>query len=687
VNRTLSERALVLAPIGRDAAIASAMLGEAAITADVCGNLPELVGELDKGVGFVVVTEEALRTADLRALAAWIEAQPEWADLPFILLTGRGGGLERNPAAARHLDVLGNVTFLERPFHPTTLVSLARSALRGRRRQYEARARLEALAERERELAEGQARFQAITDSIDQMIWSTRPDGFHDYFNQRWYDYTGVPEGSTDGEAWVGMFHPDDHERAQKIWQRSLETGVPYHIEYRLRHRSGEYRWTLGRAHPVRDARGRIVRWYGTCTDIDAQVRAREVLAQSREALELEVAEAIAERETAVAQLHEAQKLETVGQLTGGVAHDFNNLLTPIMGSLDLLRRSLSDERALRLIDAALQASHRAATLVQRLLAFARRQDLQPRSVNVAALLEGMRDLISRSIGPTIEVLIESEAELPPARVDPNQFELAILNLAVNARDAMPNGGKLRIAADSVDVTWPARVSPGRYVRIGVVDSGVGMDASTLARAVEPFFSTKGLGKGTGLGLSMVHGLAAQSGGALDLSSTPGKGTRAEIWLPVADTAADIDAEPLATALQAPRAATILLVDDEELVRVGTADLLADLGYQVVQAGSGSEALRLLRQDGFDILVTDYLMPGMNGAELAREARARVPGLPVLLITGYSNIAEGPGMELPRLTKPFRQTDLAQRVADLLQPDRSNVVSLPKQPKADKRPS
>jgi PAS domain S-box-containing protein len=688
VNGAVSERALILAPIGRDAPIAAAMLGEAGIAADICANLPSLLRELNSGAGFVVVTEEALRTADLRPLSAWIEAQPEWSDLPFILLTGRGGGLERNPAAARQLEVLGNVTFLERPFHPTTLVSLARSALRGRRRQYEARARLEALAEREREFAEGQARFQAITDSIDQMIWSTRPDGFHDYFNQRWYDYTGVPEGSTDGEAWNGMFHPDDRERAWETWRHSLETGVPYHIEYRLRHRSGEYRWTLGRAHPVRDATGRIVRWYGTCTEIDAEVRAREVLARSREVLEVEVAKAISEREAAVAQLHEAQKLETIGQLTGGVAHDFNNLLTPIMGSLDLLRRTTDDERQLRLIDGALQASGRAATLVQRLLAFARRQDLQPRSVNVGALLDGMRDLISRSIGPAIDVVIESAPDLPPARIDPNQLELAILNLAVNARDAMPNGGTLRIAADKVDVTWTAPISTGGYVRVAVIDSGVGMDASTLARAVEPFFSTKGLGKGTGLGLSMVHGLAAQSGGMLDLSSTPGQGTRAEMWLPIAGVAAESEAEPSREAVQAPRAATILLVDDEQLVRLGTADLLGDLGYRVVQASSGSEALRLLRDDRFDIMVTDYLMPGISGVDLAREAKAIAPGLPVLLITGYSDIAEGPGTELPRLTKPFRQIDLAQRVSDLLQlADGANIVRLPKDPSTKKRPA
>ncbi|MFL6844695.1 MAG: PAS domain-containing protein [Allosphingosinicella sp.] len=671
----VSERALVLAPVGRDSSVAAAMLAEAGMAAAACPSLADLVRELDGGAGFAIVTEEALATANLLPLSAWIEAQPEWSDLPFILLTRRGGGLERNPAAARHLELLGNVTFLERPFHPTTLISVARSALRARRRQYEARGRLVALREREAALAESEMRFRAITDSIDQMIWSTRPDGHHDYYNQRWYDYTGVPQGTTDGERWNGMFHPDDQERAWSTWRRSLQTGEPYHIEYRLRHRSGEYRWTLGRAHPVRDSEGRIVRWYGTCTEIDAEVKARQTLARSSEALKAEVQDAVAARETALAQLHEAQKLETIGQLTGGVAHDFNNLLTPIIGSLDLLRRRLgNDERAMRLVDGGLQAAGRAATLVQRLLAFARRQDLQPRSVNIAGLLEGMRDLIARSIGPNIEVSIETEPALPAARIDPNQFELAILNLAVNGRDAMPSGGKLRIVADTVEVEERGRLAPGRYVRVAVVDTGVGMDSATLAHAVEPFYSTKGLGKGTGLGLSMVHGLAAQSGGALELTSSPGKGTRAEMWLPIGEGEAAVEGEPEREAPAAVRPSTVLLVDDEELVRLGTADLLQDLGYQVVQAASGPEALRALRDGGVDLLVTDYLMPAMSGVELAHEARRLHPGLPVLLVTGYSDIAEGPGTELPRLTKPFRQLELARRVADLLRPERGGSV-------------
>ena len=540
----LSERALIIAPAGRDAQVASEILGEAGIHGLPCDDLAAMVHCLGEGAGFAVVTEESLTRIDLHPLSDWIRRQPEWSDLPFVLLTRRGGGLERNPEAGRLLELLGNVTFLERPFHPTTLISLARSALRARRRQYEARARLVSLQ--------------------------------------------------------------DSQER----------------------------------------------------------------LKTANETLEARVDERTREIERAMAQLHEAQKLETLGQRTGGVAHDFNNLLTPVIGNLDLLRRSVgdSDHRRRRLIDGALQASGRAATLVQRLLAFARRQDLQPRPVNIPGLLDGMVDMLSRSLGPTIDVRIVVEPNLPAARVDPNQLELAILNLAVNARDAMPDGGPLRIEATAAEPGPGTQLAPGRYVRIAVTDSGVGMNRDTLVRAVEPFFSTKGQGKGTGLGLSMVHGLAAQLGGALELTSTTGRGTTAQIWLPVSDEPAAeqrINEAPLQTA--AGRA-TILLVDDEDLVRTGTADMLRDLGYEVLCAASGSEALSLLRREGADIdlLVTDYLMPGMDGVELAAEAAAFASGLKVLLITGYSTIASGPGAVLPRLAKPFRQAELAARVAELL---------------------
>jgi signal transduction histidine kinase/CheY-like chemotaxis protein len=414
------------------------------------------------------------------------------------------------------------------------------------------------------------------------------------------------------------------------------------------------------------------------------QYEARDVLARSREELERLVAERTREREEALAQLHEAQKLETIGQLTGGVAHDFNNLLTPVMGNLDLLRRRIpaDDRRSQRLIENAMKATGRAATLVQRLLAFARRQDLQPRAVDVSGLLVGLEDLVTRSIGPTVTVVVDAPPGLPAARVDPSQLELAVLNLAINARDAMPGGGRLtmEVRYEAVPDARGDRLRPGRYVRLCVADTGVGMDASTLRRAIEPFFSTKGLGKGTGLGLSMVHGLAAQSGGALMLSSTPGVGTRAELWLPVADEAAAANEQTHAETVLAARPATVLLVDDEELVRIGTAEMLTDLGYAVIQAGSGVEALAALRRGALeiDLLVTDYLMPGMNGADVVHEARRVRPDLPTLLMTGYTNLVQGAAAELPRLAKPFRQAELAARIAELMDAaaPRDNVVAI-----------
>ena len=544
----LSERALVLAPQGRDAAVACAMLEEAGLRCMVCRGLPELTEEIAAGAGYALITEEALLGADLAPLAEWLRAQPEWSDFPFVLLTQRGGGLERNPAAGRYLEVLGNVTFLERPFHPTTLVSLARSSLRGRRRQYQARARLDEL-------------HQLTSD------------------------------------------------------------------------------------------------------------------------LELRVEERTRQHAEAVAQLHEAQKLETIGQLTGGVAHDFNNLLTPITGALDLLQRryAVSDARMARLLENALLAADRAKTLVQRLLGFARRQTLETQAVDLGELLAGMRDLIASSVGPTIELHLRHASGLPCALADPNQLELAILNLCVNARDAMPGGGPLTIVAEEVAVGpgSPLRLSPGLYVKLSVIDAGCGMDTDTLARAVEPFYSTKETGRGTGLGLSMVHGLAAQLGGGFVLESEPGEGTRADLYLPVTDEAAQMHRARATRAAHAVgRALTVLLVDDEEIVRVGTAEMIRDLGHRVIEAESGADALALLA-DGLapDIVVTDYKMPRMDGAALAARLQAEHPDLPILIITGYTGRTDDV-LHLPRLAKPFGQADIAAALAALLTDD--NVVRLPR---------
>jgi signal transduction histidine kinase/CheY-like chemotaxis protein len=366
--------------------------------------------------------------------------------------------------------------------------------------------------------------------------------------------------------------------------------------------------------------------------------------------------------------LRQAQKMEAMGQLTGGVAHDFNNLLTPIVGLLDMFqRKGIGGEREHRLIAGAAQAAERAKTLVQRLLAFARRQPLQAVPVNIGRLVADIGDLISSTTGPQIQMTVDTQEGLPEAMADPNQIEMAILNLSVNARDAMPDGGSLRISAKArrVGRAHESGLTPGTYVCISVADTGIGMDDETLAHAVEPFFSTKGVGQGTGLGLSMVHGLASQLGGALTIKSTVGSGTTVELWLPVSHTAAStIETVPQPKPQPRP-AGTALLVDDEPLVRMSTADMLSELGYRVVEAGSAEDALQRVRE-GLrpNLLVTDHLMPGMSGTDLGLALRNDYPELQILVVSGYAN-NEGITPDLSRLTKPFRSDELAASLANL----------------------
>ncbi|MCP3379754.1 MULTISPECIES: PAS domain-containing sensor histidine kinase [unclassified Bradyrhizobium] len=366
--------------------------------------------------------------------------------------------------------------------------------------------------------------------------------------------------------------------------------------------------------------------------------------------------------------LRQAQKMEAMGQLTGGVAHDFNNLLTPIVGLLDRFqRRGIGDEREHRLIAGAIQAADRAKTLVQRLLAFARRQPLQAVPVNISRLVTDMGELISSTTGPQIQVTVDTPEGLPEAMADPNQIEMAILNLSVNARDAMPDGGSLRISAKArtIERAHGSDLAPGTYVCISVADNGIGMDDETLAHAVEPFFSTKGIGQGTGLGLSMVHGLASQLGGALTIKSAVGAGTTVELWLPVSHAAAGAIDAVTQPRLRPLPAGTALLVDDEPLVRMSTAEMLSELGYRVVEASSAEDALRRVR-DGLrpNLLVTDHLMPGMSGTDLGLALRNQYPEIQVLVVSGYAN-NEGITPDLSRLTKPFRSDELAASLANL----------------------
>jgi PAS domain S-box-containing protein len=637
-----------------------------------------------------------------------------------------------------------------------------------------------------------EAKFRVLADSMPQMVWTTDAAGMHDYFNARWYEFTGVPIGFGDGEGWLQVLHPADQAPVMEAWRSCLATGEPYQKELRLRHRSGAYRWVLARAQAERDSTGRIEKWYGSCTDIEEIVQARQVLTRSRDDLEAEVIaragechllaklvettdvkilaldlaytvlainkagadeymrvfgvsvrpgdnllalldgqpeqraavqalwhRALAGEEGTVIEAHgdpardrpqyeityrtlrdaagnrigafhfvqditqrlrdqamlaqaqaalsQAQKLESIGQLTGGVAHDFNNLLTPIMGSLDILqRRGVGGPREQRLIHGAYQSAERAKVLVSRLLAFARRQPLQAMPTDIGKLVTGLADLLASTMGPCVNLVIDAGQDLPAARADASQLEMAILNLCVNARDAMDGAGTLHIAVSAAEVFGGQvpQLKPGRYLRIAVRDTGIGMDEAVLARAVEPFFSTKGVGKGTGLGLSMAHGLALQLGGALAIDSAPGKGTEVAIWLPASLLPPGKLAVNERDKGGRENAGYVLLVDDEEYIRTTAADMLTELGFTVREAVSGQAALQVL-DGGFrpDILITDHVMPGMTGVELAYAVKARDPRIRVVIVSGFAE-ADGIDPALPRLTKPFVQSELARFVLE-----------------------
>jgi C4-dicarboxylate-specific signal transduction histidine kinase len=647
----MKDRVLILAPRGRDAAIASDLLTRNEIRTHVCADLPELVRELDAAAGVVMVTEEALATCGTTMLTDWIARQPAWSDVPFVVLAN-GSRAPRTVLASSRLAELGNVVLLERPLHAEAMLGAVRSAVKARNRQYEVRdaaVTLEhAVVERTAELQDARDSLEVALDAagmgswdIDFVTGAARRTARHDeIFGYR------EPLDHWDVDAFLDHVDAGQRDEVANAFVVALESGT-LDVECGITAADGTHRWIVAKGRVRYGEGGGAVRMTGVVSDVT-------------------------DRKDADAQLAQAQKMDAIGQLTGGVAHDFNNLLTPIVGSLDLLRRRYKeDERTQRMIAGALQAADRAATLTQRLLSFARRQALQPRAVDIGALIDGIVDLVRRSLGPSIAVVLEVPRHLSSARVDPNQLELALLNLAINARDAMPAGGRLTLGVSEivVDARNTLGLKAGSYIRLLAADTGTGMDQATLARATEPFFSTKGVGKGTGLGLSMVHGLAAQSGGTMTMTSEPGAGTCVELWLPATEEAAVDVAEHAAEPVVARRAATVLLVDDEELVRGATADMLRDIGYTVIEVGSATQALSAVRSGlEADVLVSDYLMPGMTGGQLIHELRGAGVQIPALLVTGYAAAGEDVPADVQRLSKPFRQVDLAARVDDLLRP-------------------
>ena len=950
MNRTLAEGALILAPHGRDASVAEAMLRDAGLDAQSVADLPAFVEALRGGAGFAIVTEDALRNADLRDVAGFLADQAEWSDFPFIVLTARGGGLERNPGAARLLETLGNVTFLERPFHPTTLISLARAARRARLRQYDARSRLEDIR-----AAQDRLRVALAAGGLGSWMMELRSDTLHASPECKAHYGRGADE-PFGYEDLLAAILPDDRDRMRAAVDEALSGGVPYDVEYRVLWPDGSLHWVQINGRLERSARGRVERMVGVSQDITSRRRveshqaalialgdglrqmtdpadmsflaaeivgsamgvsragygiidrvaetitierdwnapgtdslagvlqfrdygsyidnlkrgelvaiadvrtdprtaagaaeleaiharafinmpvvdqgdfvallylndwrarewnpddlafirdvadrtqaaierryAEKSLAELADSLERQVEERTRERdrtwlnsqdllavvgvdgtfqavnpawtailgwradeivgrnharfshpddraasaaahelaktsalrqyenrvihkdgsyrwvswiasadgdriyasgrhisaekearlqlEAAQEQLRQAQKMEAVGQLTGGLAHDFNNLLTGISGGLELIEMRIKQGRSGEIdkyVDMARSATKRAAALTHRLLAFSRRQTLDPKPTDINRLIATMEELLRRSVGPGIDMEVVGSAGLWRALIDPNQLENALLNLCINARDAMPDGGRITIETAN---KWldPANarerdLPPGQYVSLCVTDTGAGMSTDTIERAFDPFFTTKPLGEGTGLGLSMIYGFVRQSGGQVRIYSELGQGTTMCLYFPRVHSkdAGEQETDVAAAASRSGVGETVLVVDDEPAIRALITDTLADLGYHAIEAADGPTGLAMLQsQPAIQLLVTDVGLPkGMNGRQLADAARVDRPDLKILFITGYAEnavIGNGqlePGMHL--LTKPFAMDMLATRIREII---------------------
>ena len=511
----------------------------------------------------------------------------------------------------------------------------------------------------ERKLAEdalkqSEQQFRLLVQGVsDYAIYMVDPNGLVTNWNMGAQRIKGYLPDEIIGRHYSVFF--TDEDRRDGAPQRGLDTALRegrFESQgWRVR-KDGSRFWASVVVDPIRSDTGTLIGFAKVTRDITESVEAQRALEKAREAL------------------FQSQKMESLGRLTGGIAHDYNNLLMAVLGALEIVRRRVADDpTVVPLLDNAMRGAQRGISLSKRMLAFARRQQLHLELVDVPALVRGMADLLRQSLGPDIQIETRFPLSLRPVLADVNQIEMALLNLAVNARDAMPDGGSVIISAREHRLeSREGPLEPGDYLRLALADDGEGMDEATLEQAMEPFFTTKGVGKGTGLGLSMIHGLAAQSGGRLVLKSTKGQGTTAELWLPIAAQAAEsVEPVPLpAPEPQAPVALKVLAVDDDPLVLMTIAAMLEDLGCDVVEASSAEQALDVLAQQKVQLVLTDQAMPHMTGSQLAEVIRHRYPALPVILATGYADKLSGAAGRLPRLGKPFDQATLAQRITSVM---------------------
>ncbi|UQW76612.1 response regulator [Pseudomonas avellanae] len=673
VHGQLSERAVVIAPKGRDSQIAVRILAEAGYHAVSVNNFDELAREVSAGAGLAVIADEALRTLDVSPLLDQLSAQAAWSDLPVVLLTHHGGQDRSPPTQMGRL--LGNVTFLERPFHPATLVSLVTTAVRGRRRQYEARARME-------DLHESEGCLQNALKAGRLGSWVLEAE----YLRLTSSAITKAHYGHNDGDSfdyndWLAAVYFEDQPRMQSALQRSLDTGVDFIIEYRNVWPDGSLSWVDARARAIRGKNGMVSSLAGVTSDITERKQAESQLRRLNETLEHQVEERTAQLRHKEDILRQSQKMEAVGQLTGGIAHDFNNMLTGIIGSLELIRRRVSrghTEDLNSLVDLGVTSANRAAALTHRLLAFSRRQSLDSKPVEINHLVNAMDELLQRSVNESIHLQLRLAGDLWTAEADPNQLENALLNLVLNARDAMPDGGTLVVETSNqqLDTSFTnahENLLPGDYVVLSVSDNGCGMPETVISRVFDPFFTTKPIGQGTGLGLSMIYGFSKQSHGHVSIKSEVGLGTTVQLFLPRFQGLKE-EAEPTlqSSALYAENGETVLIVEDDPAVRALVSEVLSELGYAFIEAGQATDAVPILESaQRIDLLISDVGLPGMNGRQLAEIARQLRPELKVLFITGYAEHAAvragflDTGMEL--ITKPFAFDHLTSKVREMIE--------------------
>ncbi|OUM08641.1 hybrid sensor histidine kinase/response regulator [Pseudomonas syringae] len=669
----LSERSIILAPRGRDGQIALRILDEAGYPATIASDLDHLVRELSAGAGLAIIADEALRNSNLNPLLELLSLQPAWSDLPIVLLTHHAGTHHVPPARLGNL--LGNVTFLERPFHPATLVSLVATAVRGRRRQYEARARME-------DLHESEGRLQNALKAGRLGSWQLEAQQLKLTCSAITKSHYGRDEQNDFSyDDWLAAVYFEDQPRMQSALQRSLDTGVDFIIEYRNVWPDGSLSWVDVRARAIRGKNGLVGSLAGVTSDITERKQAESQLRRLNETLEQQVEERTSQLRHKEEILRQSQKMEAVGQLTGGIAHDFNNMLTGIIGSLELIRRRLARGRTEdlnSLIDLGVTSANRAAALTHRLLAFSRRQSLDSKPVEMNHLVNAMDELLQRSVNESIHLQLRLANDLWTAEADPNQLENALLNLVLNARDALPDGGTLVVETfnqqlDKSFTNAHENLLPGDYVVLSVSDNGCGMPEAVINRAFDPFFTTKPIGQGTGLGLSMIYGFSKQSHGHVSISSEVGRGTTVQLYLPRFQGASnEVEQSFQSNAVCAEDGETVLIVEDDPAVRALVSEVLSELGYTFFEASEAKGAVPILESgQRIDLLISDVGLPGMNGRQLADIARQLRPELKVLFITGYAEHAAvragflETGMQL--ITKPFAFDHLTSKVREMIE--------------------